>query len=138
MTSTSSEVGHNGARPLSWSAGWAKIQSKDISWALKATGHVQVERFKAACDVIRSALHSLASQQDLWTDDDGVELDPKGVAKRAILSALGLMNRTDAEKYTWIVTKSECSADHPGPAEYRRFEDGIWVLMDKQFRRSSA
>ena len=34
------------------------LQSKDIPWALKATGHVQVERFKTACDVLRSALHA--------------------------------------------------------------------------------
>ena len=79
----------------------------------------------AACDAIRGALHALP--EDLFLDDDGVQLDPKSTAKRAILSAIGLMNRTEAEKYTWIVTKSECSGDHPGQGACRRFENGQWV-----------
>ena len=112
------------------------IKPEDIRWALKASGHVAPERFKAACDDIRGALHGLP--EDLFLDEDGVQMDPKSMAKRAILSAIGLMNRTEAEKYTWIVTKSECSGDHPGQGAFRRFENGQWVLMDKQFRRSYA
>ena len=104
---------------------------------MKASGHIAPERFKAACDVIRGALHALSSE-DVWTDDNGVKMDPKSVAKQAILSAIGLINRTEAEKYAWIVTKTECSDDHPGSGAFRRFENGQWVLMDKQFRRSYA
>ena len=94
---------------------------------MKASAHISADRFKQACDRLRSCVERTKEFYPEWKDVKGKDLkDPSKLAKYAVLMMIGILNKVDFTKCTCTV--SECSDDHPGRIDHRSKvnEEGLW------------
>ena len=90
-----------------------KVKPANVRAGVKASAHISVDRYKQACDRLRSCVERTKDIYPEWKDVNGKDLDdPAKLAKYAVLMMIGIMNKTDFTRCTCTV--SECSDDHPG------------------------
>ena len=114
------------------------VQPSDIRAGVKASAHISVERYKAACDKLRACVARARDLYPEWKDVKGEDIrDAESVAKEAVLSMIGMMIKVDFHKYTCTI--SECSDDHPGRIDHSSRVDAegtLWRFSSRTRQRS--
>jgi hypothetical protein len=97
-----------------------RISPQQIRLACRATGHIQPERFRKACDDLRQGVHEAHEPATGTMRTASSVTRQSEFAKKLELGALGVMNRTSKDNVTWLVTESDFSDDHQAPITRQR------------------